>query len=359
MSFFGGKIMKKQFFGGLALLSLMIVFMVSCTEKGAENGSNFIDPVSEPEMIMVPSVVLYDTAAKWAEDENGNMDYRKDSESGEIVQVFMIPDPADANTLIPEKKEAVRLSDNEKREFYHIMAEGEPFWIQDVFVGVDAVPGIVLQDNAFLYSKPEIAAMYTDARKLPQYFTLAVHTAESNSDFACISAYVFDFNNPVIDKQFIKREMVTTDALDHQVYRLYEIAESNSNETVKREILNDALPMGSKFNYLVVEALDRLSAAVDSNDYGNFTVAPYNEDGSFVAIDNEENGNINVRDKPGTADSETLFSLPSDTSINITAMTNEIESIDGHDYPWYQITVPSMENREGWIFGKYISEDDN
>jgi hypothetical protein len=265
----------------------------------------------------------------------------------------MIPDTADPAILVPEKKTAVRLSDNEERQFYHIRAEGQDYWIQDLFLAVDAIPGIIFADNTFLYTEPDISAISSNALKLPLYALVGVHMAESTPDFICVSAYVTDFSSTVVDKQFIKRDTVTSDSLDLRVFRLYRVAEASSNETVKRELLNDAMSLGSSFNYLISEALDKMNPSAVPGEFAPFTVATYDSAGDFVTVD-EANGSINIRNKPGIEGSEILFTVPAGTGIVITGITNETETIDDYDDHWYQVTIPSMDDTKGWVFGRYI-----
>ncbi|MDR2898609.1 MAG: hypothetical protein LBU99_07300 [Spirochaetaceae bacterium] len=287
--------MKKWHSGGVAVLLFagMVLFacvlLVSCSGKETEQKALIEEvPDGSSSGVEVTAVVLYDTAAKWKENEQDQMSFSKSSEVGELVSVFMLPNPANPEVLIPEKKEAVRLSDNEKREFYHIKEEGQDYWIQDLFLGVDAVPGIISGDTAFLYTKPDVGAISSKALKLPQFSFAAVHTAESTPDFVCISAYVTEFANKSVEKQYIKRDMVTADTLDLRVFRLYQVAENSKNDTVKRELLNDARSLGSSFNYLVVEALNKLNPVAVSDDLIPFTADPDTDGNDFVTFDEAE-----------------------------------------------------------------------
>ncbi len=343
--------MEKRHSGRIAVLLFVSVIVVSCSGKQGEKVENSAAVVAaEVKPVTVSSVILYDTAAKWNEDAQGNMAFSESSSSGDVVEACMIPDPASPDAFIAEEKKAIRLTDKLEREFYHIQVEGKDYWIQDLFLAVDAIPGVISSDNAILYTKPNALTISASALTLPQYSIVGVHPKESTSDFLCVSAYVPEFSSTVVNKQFIKRDMATTDSRDLQVLRLYNVAKVNKNEIVKRELLNDAMSVGGNFNYLIVEALDELS----SSEIMLFTVAPYTNDGNFITAD-EENGTINIRNKPGVNGSEILFTVSAGIEIVVTEITNETETIDGNDNYWYKITIPSMNNREGWIFGRYIS----
>ncbi len=349
--------MKKNWIIGTALLLFVVIFAVSCTKEetqAAEEPAAVV--VLETEQIMHPGLVIEDRVSKWSENAEGVMIHKEYSDIGEAVQVFMIKDPDNPNNVIPEMKKAIRNTDKSERDFYHVITDdGQDLWIQTYYVAADVIPGIIMDANAFLFSGPKIADIYTDSRKLPQYEFVGVHQADSTSDFLCVSCYVLEWLNQniytVVSKQFVRRDAVTTNTLDMDVLELLQVAESLKDETAKREVLSEAMSKGGNFNYLVVEALNKLNGTASVS---SFTVTPYQAGGDFVTAD-EENGNINVRNNPGTEGTEVLFAVPVNTAIIVTGLTNETEIIADYEDYWYQVSVPSMGNRTGWIFGRYIS----
>ncbi len=483
--------MKKLIFGGIALF--FFAALISCTEKQPQNDDADIDAVPDPLQKMVSALVLEDGISKWTENEQGIMVFEESSELGELVQVFMIRDHDNPDEFIPEMKTALR-ADFLQRDFYHVMTDdGQELWMQDYYLAVNAVPGIILTENTFLYSEPDASTDYIDARKFPQYHFVGIHESESNDDFLCVSAFVYKWFEPgvsiLVEKQYVRADAVTSDPVDAEVLNLLHAAESLDNKTQKQEVLINALLKGGNFNNLIVEAfaelgvelplpqetligeepndtllqaypmmpgssavqvdfmtsddtdwykitipsensivriytesklntimslyngegeliaedddsghdnnaqiagdlypetyyidvkeingdtgayslyvivyndlhgtLDKLNAA--ENDISPFTAKPYvypYEDYKHYAWDFEnDNAIIDVRNKPGISNSKVIFTLPSRTEVVVIAETNEKETIDGYDYAWLQVTVPSMENRSGWIYDLYV-----
>ncbi len=354
--------MKKHCIVGVVLLLFVVIFAVSCAKEEPEVTEETapVVVVSEPERILHHGLILEDSVSKYTlngEGTTASMERKESSTLGEAVQVFMVPDTANPEKLIPEMRTAPRGdlvhagNKTPNRDFNHVITDdGQDLWIQDYYVATDIIPGIVLNENAFVFRGPSVAEIFTDSRKIPQYHFVGVHQAESTSDFLCISAYVYEWY-PVIStlvrKQFVRRDAVTTNTLDIEVLELLKVAKSLKDESAKRAVLDEAMSKGGNFNYLVAEAVSEL------NGPSAFTVTSYLAEGDFVTAD-EENGNINIRNNPGTIGTEVLFSVPVNTAIVVTGLTNETEKIDDYEDYWYQISVPSMGNRTGWIFGKYI-----
>ncbi len=181
--------MKKHCIIGAALLLFIVFFAVSCTKEepqATENAASVV--VSETKHIMHPGLVLEGGIAKWALNEEGVMARKESSSLGEAVQVFMVPDAANPDNLIPEMKTAPRadlLRAGDKtpnRDFYHVITDdGQDLWIQTYYIAVDVIPGIVLDENAFVFRGPSVAEIFTDSRKMPQYHFVGVHQTESTN----------------------------------------------------------------------------------------------------------------------------------------------------------------------------------
>ncbi len=339
--------MKKLIFGGITLF--FFVALISCTEKQPQNNDADIDAVSEPAQKMLSALVLEDGVSKWTENEQGIMIIEESSELGEPVQVFMIQDAENPDTFIVDEKDAVRENSGE-RKFYHILtAEGQELWMQDFYLALDTIPGVILSENAFMYSKPNVGAIYTDARKLPQYHFVGIHESESNNDFVCISAYIYEWLGTlgtVVSKQYVKADAVTRDTIDLEVLQLFRVAESLNNETAKQEVLNDALSKGGRFRYLIVGALNEMGISVPSPQ--------------------ENRQEPRVGEEPNNTILQAYSVVPGGGAVNASFMDDE-------DTDWYKIHVPS-ENKLLRIYtesgldtimslydeaGEYITNDDD
>lgn len=70
--------------------------------------------------------------------------------------------------------------------------------------------------------------------------------------------------------------------------------------------------------------------------------------------------NLNIRNKPGTENTKVIYTIrPRDTdpvqsNVDVIAMTQEKETIDGKTDYWLKI---KYKNYEGWIFGGYASAE--
>jgi hypothetical protein len=261
----------------------------------------------------------------------------------------MVPDSA--GMLVPEKKSAARASDNETREFYHILAldDQKEYWIQNLFLAPNAKPAVVLSDSAMLYSKPDLAAVARNGVILPQYSVVGLHgetgTNAADPGFYRISAYIDTLASPSVVEMYVKADTLAVDSTDVRVMQLYQTALASTNATVKKEILTNALSLGSVFSSLVSRALDEMSGKSAFTIISDFTADGY-------TIYSDDGAPVNVRDAPGTAGTNVLFTLEDGEDISISAYTEETETIGGLTEHWYKAT--DSNGRKGWVFGAFI-----
>ena len=70
--------------------------------------------------------------------------------------------------------------------------------------------------------------------------------------------------------------------------------------------------------------------------------------------------NLNIRNNPGTEKTEVIYTIrpkatdPFQTNVEVIAMTQEEETIDGKTDSWLKI---KYKNYEGWIFGGYATAE--
>jgi hypothetical protein len=291
---------------------------------------------------------LWARAGKNIEDASGKMAYSAAAGLGETVTVFMVPDSA--GMLVPEKKSAVRASDNETRDFYHILAldDQKEYWIQNLFLAPNAKPAVVLSDNAMLYSKPDLAAVARNGVILPKYSVVGLHAenaANASNDFYCVSAYIDTLASPSVVEMYIKADTLTVDSADVRVIQLYQTALASANETVKKEILTNALSLGGAFSSLVSRTLDEMSGK------SAFTIVRDAIDAGYI-IYSDDGAPVNARDAPGTTGTNVLFALEDRADISISDYTEETDTIGGSTARWYK--VADSDGREGWVFGAFI-----
>jgi hypothetical protein len=92
---------------------------------------------------------------------------------------------------------------------------------------------------------------------------VGVHTGLAENSFACISAY---FNDTwiIIDKRFVKQDVVSTSDNQVQGIKLYRLALATENPVVKKELLNNALLVGSSFGDLINDELLKMDNPVET-----------------------------------------------------------------------------------------------
>ncbi|MDR2841925.1 MAG: SH3 domain-containing protein [Spirochaetaceae bacterium] len=323
------------------------IFLFSCQKK--ENVENkdipgFETAVFESGEKFLPGVLLYSEWVKNVEEADGKMKYKTTGNVGEVVKVYT----KEGSKTEPEKKTAYRSGSkeikSEEREFYHIKAEDGDFWVQSVFIAVDAVPAAVSGANTVIYSKPELANPSTTV--IPLYTIVGVHDKDSKGDFVSISAYQTPGKPMFVENKFIKKDKITRDARDIQVLQLYQTAVKTKNDVQKREMLVNALGLGGTFEDLVNTAIDELN-----NTAVVFTRSPYSPNGTYTI--STTSGVVNIRDNPGLHETQVLFSLENGEPVVPTEKTNEQDHINGYDDYWYKIEVPAL-GQTGWVFGAYL-----
>ena len=323
------------------VLFAALAAVFSCTPKQEESA-----PLRQEEAkpVSVSSVILTDTA-KWVEKSEGLMAYAAPADYGEVVEALLIQDEPYDSQIKFDTKRALREQLEGERDFYRVKAsDGKDYWVQDLFIAIAAAPCIVTGNTALLYSKPDTLSLNPNTLVLPQYAVLGLHQTESTQEFACVSGYVTEFKNtPVVAKQFVKRELVSTHSVDIQAMKLYKSARANKNRIAKRELLNNAHSLRSRFTPLIEDALAELDAPRFTQKQVSGRTTIMSSVGSMV----------NVRDKPGVEESNVMFQLKDGDPVFVIAVTNESEIVGGTYDNWYCITS-EVNKKSGWVFGAYL-----
>jgi hypothetical protein len=323
------------------ILFAALIALVSCTPKQEEPAPALKEEIKPASVF---AVILSDTS-KWTEKSEGLMAYAAAGSHGEVVEALLVQDGGGSPQTKYDTKRALREKLEGERDFYHVKAsDGKDYWVQDLLIAIDAVPCIVTSDAALLYSKPDIGSLNPNTLILPQYAILGLHQTESTEEFACVSGYVTEFKNtPVVAKQFVKTELVSTNSVDIQAMKLYKSALANKNEIAKRELLTNAQSLRSTFAPLIEDALAEMDAPKFTQKQISATMVIITLDGFGI---------VNVRDKPGLS-SNVLFQLEDGHQVSVTAVTNESEMVDDIYDNWYYITSATDE-KSGWVFGAYL-----
>jgi hypothetical protein len=334
--------MRNHVLSGITLgVCLVAALAFSCRKKG--------DGAAGEEALVIDigpqtgsAVIISDNASQFIEEEPGIMTRKGSLRLGTALLVYY---NIEGDSVVYEKKSAVRASDKVSRDFYHVLVDDIDYWIQEYALAPNAVPAVVVSKTALLYTKPELAAVSPNAVTLPEYAIVGLHRYPDTPDtFACVSGYI---NDKAVSEQYVKADTLTSDTTDVQVMLLYKIAAATPNEAVKKEILKNALNLGGVF-------FDMVNGTLNKIELGSFTRDTAPRVKSFEGqIISDDDSKVNVRDKPGiTGTSTVLFTLLPGDEIEVIAVTNEQETISGIEDWWYKIITP--DGKEGWVFGSYI-----
>ncbi|ULQ59681.1 SH3 domain-containing protein [Brucepastera parasyntrophica] len=301
----------------------------------------------EPKESTKPAVVLSDKVALWEATDETHVKNVSLARIGDEVQSFFTvsKDSSGTEILTPEKKAAIRSSDNQEREFYHIkLDDGKEYWIQDLFLAPSARPAVITGDDVVLYSKPDMAS--PTSQLIPKYTIVGVHDYNLSSDYWCISAYLDGMRTPVVTEKYVKKEAVNTSLTDARAMRMYKIAmDTSTQEVVKKELLGNASKISSAFRDLIETELAKYAKV----ELPIFTI---NDVDIYEAIISDIDGaNINVRNAPGLANTVVVTQISDGTIVDINGRTAETDTIDGVTTHWYRVVEPA-----GWIFGAYIAQ---
>ncbi|MDR2181173.1 MAG: hypothetical protein LBN92_00675 [Treponema sp.] len=224
---------------------------VTASQETADeaNGEN---PEGQAELIAGPVVspgVILAQASLWELKDDGNVYWKKTLNAGDTV-IFK-----------GEERRMTRMPAKVDHDFILVESDGQDLWVIKGLVAGDAVPGVILYPDTVLYSKALLDSPVTSKNNIvPQYTIVGVHSGLAENSFSCISAYLSE-NWVIIDKRFVKQETLSTSDHEVQGMKLYRLALAAENPVIKRELLNNALQVGSSFEGLISEELYKLDTA--------------------------------------------------------------------------------------------------
>jgi hypothetical protein len=319
--------MAKKFFALSFMLFCLCGVFSACSNSGAAAAAPSPAPAQqagvESSGVSLPAVVL-SRAALWTEKE-GVM-----NPGTQVIK---------GDTLIwkGEVKNAQRSTDKETREYARVEFDGRDYWIQSVLVATDAVPGIIVGPETVRYTRASLTATHPNGLIIPEYTIVAVHSGLDADGFTGVSAFIEGQRTTVVTKEFIKKDNVSLRQEDIKAMQLYTLALEAKNEVSKRELLRNALDLGSRFTALIEQELhgpaENILDTEDMPPYEILVVRP----------------GATVYDSP-TIRGQNIGLAPIDSPVTVSARTVQEERLNSGDIArWYRIEEPA-----GWIFGSYL-----
>lgn len=261
---------------------LLCVWVVCAACSKSEKSTGFQDTGdNQQKKLQFQGVILSDIRAAVLQDDGVMNNLASGGGSivraGDVVELKMVQ-AEDGSGKVPEmKKDAVRLSDKNKRNFYHVIIEDADYWIQDYAIAPEAIPGIVISDEAFLCTDADISTM-TSWRN-PLGTIVGIHKKDSDSKFLCISSYL-PYNEEEkqrsASRHFVEKAVVSEKPDDIAAYTLLLTAQSQKEEAVKRKQLEAALEKNTAFKALIQKELDILDGTIEegSDFTGTYRYVP-------------------------------------------------------------------------------------
>jgi len=222
---------SESFYKSFGALALSAIFMTSlatsltgCSKKNSAEGlaaeGEDAGTVQEETFIKIEStsstlesVML--GGSLWRENASGYMEWVRDVPAGTAVGAYRNPDKNDSYPA-EIKRNALRTSDWSRRNFVHVLYNSSDYWAQEIFIAVDAKPGIVIDGGSFLYDSSDAAAKA--GRWVGEGVELAVlnsHDASAegaSSKMLPVSVYLRDYG--LIPNKFMVAEKISTKADD-------------------------------------------------------------------------------------------------------------------------------------------------
>ena len=151
----------------------------------------------------------------WRLNASGYMEWVRDVPAGTAVGAYRNPNKDDS---FPAEimRNALRTSDWSRRNFVHVLYNSADYWAQEIFIAVDAKPGVVIDGGSFLYDSSDAAAKA--GRWVGEGVELAVlNTHDASADAASskmipVSVYLRDYG--LIPNKFMVAEKISTKADD-------------------------------------------------------------------------------------------------------------------------------------------------
>lgn len=227
-------------------------------------------------------------------------------------------------------------------------------WVHELFFAMpDSIA--IMTSESIIYDEAKLTAVNIDGKMVPKYQVVSIRENEGN-----YISIKWTEKDGTWGQGYIKNENYTSGEkaeLDMEVLEiLAKLNAPNLNETVKEELLKNALQLrSSSFYPEILEFRDEWE-----NRKRETTVEPPMplQVGSLLKINRE---GVNMRDQPSLTDSEVIATLSNQTEVLVIEEGNDLIEVEGFGSNfWYKVSAKAPEEGEedlsGWIFGAFLSE---
>jgi len=205
------------------LLAVGLVCFSGCSKKNSGQAKTLEEVESEnpqeetfvkieSESSTLESVML--GGSLWRMNASGYMEWVRDVPAGTAIGAYRNPDKTD--TFPAEiKRNALRTSDWSRRNFVHVLYNSTDYWVQEIFIAVDAKPGVVIDGGSFLYNSADASA--SAGRWVGEGVELAVLNSKDSTSGGTegapakmlkVSVYLRDYG--LVPNKFMVAEKIST-----------------------------------------------------------------------------------------------------------------------------------------------------
>ena len=327
------------------IIIVLMVFAFGCAKNSQDNNSadhghteeDFIDPAVFSNL----GVFVIDGSYSELRDD-GKMHWKAGANAGDTFE------------WTGESREAVRAYDGATRNFYRAYSNGQELWVHDYFIAGPAVPAVIVNDDAVLYTKPDLSSVARSGIvTLPKYTIVAMLNDEDlTDDFIPVAAFL---SLALPAERWVRLKDITWEPASVGTVKLARVASVTKNAAARTELLKNAMEMaegGSSFGY-VPSSVNYNPALFELEMTGN--LEQLNSHMPYVIVSHDT---VNKREMPsvdsaakGTLSQGDLFMV-----LYKTKQTIELEAPDGESEKPKGVWLGADEGY--WVFSAYAAETD-
>ncbi|MFW5688216.1 MAG: hypothetical protein ACOC1U_01490 [Spirochaetota bacterium] len=339
--------MNTRTLGIVSIALLMVLAGCVPSSDGASGAGTAVEP-AEPQPVEVPSVnvvhqlLTYQAVGGDETDEAGG-----ESDEGGSLPTFERGFTLTIGEDVTRIGEAFTgVTPFGERVLIRIRnSVGEEAYAFDRYLVPNATAAIVTDEQAVLYSRPNLASP-TEVI-VPRGSLAALHEPEPRSGFFNVTTYDHERETAYFDR-WVKAEDLSTEDVDVQAGSLLFVARRAGSDVVREELLRNAEGLGeSAFVDEVRRELALLRGEEPEDALPADLVGIEIEEFAFTGVINE-NGTTVYR-YPQSRPEYAGTTLDEGAIVDVEERTVEAFTVDGETSSWFRVRNPA-----GWVFGAFI-----